>query len=77
MTEPSDRHLRKMYDRDLVRWKQGRAPMPILSDYVGKPRSESCLLLIAKFVGLVMLAAIGSALVGFFAFYVLMRMFVG
>ena len=77
MTNHSDHHLRKMYDRDMVRWRQGRGPMPILSDYVGKRRPEGCLLSIAKLTGLVMLYAVGCTLLALFALYFLMRMITG
>lgn len=77
MSDRSDRHLRKMYDRDVVRWRQGRGPMPILSDYVGKPKSEGCLVAMAKLIGVAILGTIGCVLLWFFAGYFLLRMITG
>lgn len=77
MPDRSYRHLKEMYDRDMVRWRQRGGPMPMLTDYLGKPKSEGCFLWLAKFLGLVILGAIGSALIGLFGVYVLMRMITG
>lgn len=75
----SDRYdnLIRMYDRDMARWRQGHGPMPVLSDYTGKPKSESCLLSILKLVGFLILGVIGCALLWIFGFYFLFRMIFG
>lgn len=51
MARDPQRHLDRMYERDMVRWRQGRGPMPSYADYIPDRRKEGCFGTVLRMLG--------------------------
>lgn len=69
-----ERHRQALYEKDMIRWRQGRGPYPEYQDYFPPQPTEGCFVTAIK-IGLIgVFGVLGITLAGLFAVYFVIRM---